>query len=452
MLSRPQKIFFSGIGGSGVSAVACFLKDKGHKVTGSDRAFDTEPGHPLKKTLISKGIHVVPQDGAGLDRTFDQAVFSTAVERDMPELVRAKELGIRVRSRPEYLVEIASAYRTVAVSGTSGKSTVSGMIAFLMNRLGLHPNFIGGGRVKQFRTGSNPGNAVTGASDMLIMEACESDGSIVNYHPAYSIILNLSLDHHPVEETSRMFRTLAAQTSEQVIMNADDKNLMSIAQDSETTFSIDSASAFRAEGISYGPLGSEFFVGSTRFRLSVPGRFSVYNALACLALLSLVGIPAGSVADAMHEFTGIERRFDVVYNDGRRIVIDDYAHNPHKISFLMETAQNLASQTCYIFQPHGYSPTKLMFEKYIEVFVENLRDHDRLLLLPIYYAGGTVSRDISSNDLADAIGQRGKNAEAIASRGEVCSRLHGYECCIVFGARDDTLSELAREIAATLKG
>ncbi|MCK5427517.1 MAG: UDP-N-acetylmuramate--alanine ligase, partial [Thermodesulfovibrionia bacterium] len=174
MHSRPLKIFFSGIGGSGVSAIAGFMADRGHIIVGSDRAFDKDPRHSLKKALQSKGIRIVPQDGAAIDGSFDYAVFSTAVEPEQPEVIKAKTLGIPVKTRPEYLAEITESFHTIAVSGTSGKSTVSGMLAFLMSRLGLNPNFIGGGRVKQFKTSSNPGNSLTGSSDYFVIEACES--------------------------------------------------------------------------------------------------------------------------------------------------------------------------------------------------------------------------------------------------------------------------------------
>jgi UDP-N-acetylmuramate--alanine ligase len=198
-LQQDVKIFFSGIGGSGVSAIAGFMADKGHTVCGTDRLFDRDPGSRLCRLLKSKGIVVVPQDGSGLDSSFDAAVFSTAVEKDNPDFVRAERLGITIRTRPEYLAEIVSGFRTVAVAGTSGKSTVSGMLAFLMSRLGMGPNFIGGGRVQQFRIPDNPGNWIAGDSDMLVIEACESDGTIVHYRPAYTIISNLDLDHHSIK-------------------------------------------------------------------------------------------------------------------------------------------------------------------------------------------------------------------------------------------------------------
>ncbi|MEW6602928.1 MAG: Mur ligase domain-containing protein, partial [Nitrospirota bacterium] len=221
---RPLKIFFSGIGGSGMSAIACFMADRGHTVVGSDRAFDQNPFHTFYRGLTSKGITIVPQDGTGMDQSFDFAVFSTAVEPG-PEFVKAKSMGIPVKTRPEYLNEIVREFRTIAVAGTSGKSTTSGMLAFFMERLGLKPNFIGGGRVKQFRTDTNPGNSISGDSDWLVIEACESDGAIVNYEPLHSVLLNLALDHHSVAETADMFEALMGNAAEKVILNADDLHL-----------------------------------------------------------------------------------------------------------------------------------------------------------------------------------------------------------------------------------
>src|SRR4030066_1707932 len=166
-----SKIFFSGIGGSGMSAMASFMADRGHIVVGSDRLFDRDPDHPICKILKAKGVIIVPQNGSGIDTSFDLAVFSTAVEDNQPEVIKAMELGITMKTRPQYLCDIVSELRTVAVAGTSGKSTISGMLAFLMDKLGLEPNFIGGGRVKQFKTKNNPGNSLVGSSDILIVEA-----------------------------------------------------------------------------------------------------------------------------------------------------------------------------------------------------------------------------------------------------------------------------------------
>lgn len=434
-----------------MSAIACFMADKGHMVVGSDRAFDQNPGHPVYRLLRSKGITIVPQDGSGIDSSFDLAVFSTAVEPDQPEVIKAKSLGIPMKTRPEYLADIAKTFKTIAVAGTSGKSTTSGILAFLMERLGLKPNFIGGGRVKQFMTEQNPGNSLTGDSNLLVMEACESDGTIVNYTPAHSIILNLDLDHHPVETTAGMFSTLIKNTPGMVIVNGDDRNLKGLVPGEGMRFSVDQPSDFMAKDIIQREFSTEFSVRSVRFTLSIPGKHNLHNALPCIALLHETGVPLKDISSHLQEFRGIERRFDIHLNDGKYLVIDDYAHNPHKIASLMETMKQMREAVCYIFQPHGFAPTKTMKKEYIETFTRNLRDSDHLILLPIFYAGGTVSKDISSQDLAGEIRSRGKSAEVIEERETILDRMGEWDTCVIFGARDETLSDFARECAHVLR-
>ncbi|MBI5196076.1 MAG: hypothetical protein HZA10_07115 [Nitrospirae bacterium] len=446
-MDKKLKIFFSGIAGSGVSAIAGFMAKKGNIIAGSDRAFDLHPEHPLKSIFLSMGIDIVPQDGSGIDNTFDFAVFSTAVESDRPDAIRAKASGIPVKMRPEYLAEITESFNTIAVSGTSGKSTASGLLAFLMSRLGMEPNFAGGGRVKQFKSFSNPGNFLAGNSEYLVIEACESDGTIINYKPHHSIILNIGLDHHPVIKTSEMFETLMKNTLEKIVVNADDGNLMRITDKNTVTFSIDNPSHYRTEAVTFKPFSTDFLLNGREFRLSLPGKYNLYNALSCIAVLSELGISLDAVARLLPEFQGIDRRFDVKLNNGDRLVIDDYAHNPHKIASLMDTVKQLSESICYIFQPHGFAPTRMMKKEYIDVFAKNLRGSDRLILLPIYYAGGTASKDISSQDLADGIRRQGRSAEVAEDRRDVLKGLQQYRTYVVFGARDESLSDFAGEIA-----
>lgn len=434
-----------------MSAIAAFMADKGHTVVGSDRAFDSDRPHPLKKVFQSRGISIVPQDGSGLDESIDFAVFSTAVEPDRPEAVKAGASGIPVMTRPEYLAEITGAFKTIAVSGTSGKSTASGMLAFLMKRLGLNPNFIGGGRVKEFKSAQDPGNSLAGDSDYLVIEACESDGTIVGYRPEYSIILNLALDHHTIEKTSDMFKTFINNTEKKVIINADDNNLGKIANREAVTFSIDNPSHYRAENVEYNRFSTDFLLHGTRFCVSLPGRHNLYNSLSCIALLSEIGVSMNAIASVLPEFRGIDRRFDVHLNAGGRLVIDDYAHNPHKIDSLMKTVSRLSENICYIFQPHGFAPTRMMKNEYIETFIHNLRDSDHLILLPIFYAGGTASRDISSNALAVEIKAAGKSVEVVEKRGDVLEQVSEQYAYVVFGARDESLADFTDEIAKKLK-
>jgi UDP-N-acetylmuramate-alanine ligase len=446
-----SKIFFSGIGGSGVSAIASFMADRGHVVVGSDRSFDKNPEHPICKILRAKGITVVPQDGSGINASFDFAVFSTAVEDNQPEHIKAVEMGITIKNRPRYLCEIVSDFRTVAVTGTSGKSTISGMLAFLMHRLGLEPNFIGGGRVKQFKTSTNLGNSLIGKSDLLIVEACESDGSIIHYHPSHSIFAGLSLDHNPIDKTAEMFESLGRNTKEIVIINGDDRDLTRCRFEKPIRFSIDADSEYQASVTEYRPLNTIFTLHGINFKLSLPGKYNLYNALSCIALLSEMGISLRDIAKVLPDFSGLDRRFDIYLHNGKNLVIDDYAHNPHKISCLMESIRNIQHGVCYIFQPHGFGPTRLMKQGYIDAFVNNLREEDHLILLPIFYAGGTSVQDISSEDLFNEIKSAGRSVEVLHERSLLFSRIQEWNAYVIFGARDDSLADFAREISLRLQ-
>jgi UDP-N-acetylmuramate--alanine ligase len=446
-----MNIFFSGIGGSGVSAIAGFVAEKGHAVSGSDRLFDLSITHPLSQKLKKNGVSLFPQTGQGIGQTTDLAVFSTSVEKSNPDFKKAESLGIPLMTRPEYLAGIVSEYKTIAVAGTSGKSTTSGMLAFLMRRLGLEPNFIGGGRVKQFRTTTNSGNYLSGNSDILVIEACESDGTVVNYMPSYSIVLNLALDHHSISETAGMFEKLGRNTQELVLVNADDLNLASCSFKNARFFSIHTESAYQAREIVYNPVSTTFRVNGRLYELSLPGEYNLYNAVACIAFLSEFGIPGEAISEVLPGFTGIERRFDIHLNKGKCLVVDDYAHNPHKIENLMRAMEKISEKICYIFQPHGYGPTRLMKDAYIETFAGRLRKSDHLILLPIYYAGGTAARDISSEDLLQGIKASGKSAEVILERACFFKKSLTWDAYVVLGARDDTLSDFAADIASRLR-
>jgi UDP-N-acetylmuramate--alanine ligase len=248
-----------------------------------------------------------------------------------------------------------------------------------------------------------------------------------------------------------MFRRLAANTSGLLILGKDDANLAECAPGKAVTFSVELPSDYQARDVQLNPLSTTFSVRGCEFQLSLPGRHNLYNALACIALLSEMGIEPGRVAEILPCFTGIERRFDVYLNDGRHLVVDDYAHNPHKISSLIQTMRRIGGTTCYLFQPHGYGPTRLMKEGYIEAFSENLGPQDRLILLPIFYAGGTAAKDISSHDLARGISEGRRSAEAVDDRSVILKMELTWDNYVVLGARDDSLADLAGMLAERLR-
>jgi len=434
-----------------MSSLASFMAGRGHLIIGSDRSFDRNTGHPLHELFKNQGITIVPHDGSGIDSSIDLAVFSTAVEDTQPDITRARDLGIPSKTRPVYLSEIASGFKTIAVSGTSGKSTIAGMLAFVLHKLGLEPNYIGGGRVKQFKSRRHAGNSLNGTSDLLVIEACESDDSIIHYHPAFSIIANLGLDHHTVGKTAEMFEIFGRNTGEIVVINGDDANLRRCRFDKAIMFSIETPSQYQAKKIDYHPLRTRFSLQGTDFSLSLPGQYNLYNALPCIALLSEMGISSRDIAGILPSFSGLDRRFDIHLNTGKYLVIDDYAHNPHKISSLMGFIKTFRRRVCYIFQPHGFCPTRFLRQEYIDVFVKNLREEDHLILLPIYDAGGTALRDISSEDLSYTINEAGRSVEVMHERPLLLNRIKEWDTYVFFGARDETLSDYAKEIAQGLR-
>jgi UDP-N-acetylmuramate--alanine ligase len=250
-----------------------------------------------------------------------------------------------------------------------------------------------------------------------------------------------------------MFDTLMDHTKNLIIVNADDHNLSSLSSTrmkDAVTFSLANHARYMPRDIVYRPLDTDFSLDGQRFTLSLPGQYNLSNAIACVAILSETGITLKEIAEVLHEFNGIERRFDIHLDDGIHLVVDDYAHNPHKISALMHAAQPLRERICYIFQPHGFGPTRMMKDEYIAAFSEGLRDSDHLILLPIFYAGGTASKDISSHDLARGIKRNGRSVEVVKDRNEVIRGLERSDNYIVMGARDETLSGLAQSIALLL--
>jgi len=442
---HPDSIFFSGIAGSGVSALALFMSLRGSNVSGSDRLFDTGSAIPLKERLEKAGIRIKPQDGSGITEDTQLMVMSTAVERDRPEVLRAGQLGVRIMTRPEFLATLSQDHRSIAIAGTSGKSTASAMLAFALRELGASPSYISGGRAKDFRSPENPGNVLSGGSDLLVMEADESDGSIVNYRPFISVIANLSLDHNPVHETAGMFRELMEHTTGRVILNSDDNGVMGLRSKDAFTYSISTPSDLRAVNISMQGRKSRFQIEGQDFEIAHPGLHNIYNALASIAVLRQLGYAPGNISQALAPFSGIERRFDVHLENNGRMVIDDYAHNPHKIGALMDTVAGLSGSACYVFQPHGFGPLRLMLKEYAEVFNSRLRENDRLFILPVYFTGGTVSRDIGPEDLALLC--RASTPDSRASLLAEINRPPRNDCYVVLGARDESLGVLASEIA-----
>lgn len=445
-----KTIHFVGILGAGMSAIAQFLRWEGLTVTGSDRLATDPSGKRTSDALESIGCTLVPQDGTGIDESTDAVVVSTAVENTNADLIAAKRFHVPVLHRSEVLAQIVQNKKTIAVAGTSGKSTVTAMIFELLDACNLGPSLITGAGINRLAQREGLGNAWKGTSDLLVIEADESDGSLVKYHPWMSVFLNISKDHKPESETLQLFQQLAQQSKVRVV-NQDDPSLAVLPR--ELTFSVQAPSDCTAVDIEHAAGTSRFRIRKQPYRLNAPGMHNIANMTAALCVATQLGGTPECMANGVAAYAGIQRRFSILRSKNDIPVIDDYAHNPEKIRAALKASRELGDPVIAIFQPHGFGPTRFLKDELIAMFSECIHEKDLLLLLPIYYAGGTAAKDISSQDLADELDKQ-KVPVKVVSRPDaphvVASHVTPGCCVISMGARDPSLELFAKSLVAAI--
>jgi len=447
------RFHYAGLAGSGMSALAQFQAMRRGRVSGSDRAFDRGERAELRARLARLGIEIMPQDGSGVTEDCAALVLSTAVEATVPDFAVAREKGIPIVHRSELLAHFVSSHRTVAVSGTSGKSTVTAMIFEILKGADRDPSVITGGDLRLLQAQGLPGNAFAGGSDLLVVEADESDGSLVNYAPAIGVILNLQRDHKEMNEVVQMFSVLRARSSEALVVG-EDENLDPLAGGA-LRFGFGTRARLRGESIELNAWGSSFVVNGVHFTLPVPGRHNIANALAAIAAACSLDVSLADMVAPLAKFQGVVRRFQTVGTVGGVTVIDDFAHNADKIAAALATAKLKASRVLAIYQPHGYGPTRFLHHDFVDTFARELRSEDRLWMLEVFYAGGTAARDFSAGDIVNEIAANGAKAEFAPSRAWLAARIaeeaHEGDLVLVMGARDPTLTDLSLAIVNALK-
>jgi UDP-N-acetylmuramate--alanine ligase len=447
------RFHYAGLGGSGMSALAQFQAMTGGKVSGSDRAFDRGERGALRAQLQSLGIAVLPQDGSGIGPDCAALVVSTAVEDTVADVAAAKAQEIPLIHRSELLAHFVAQFRSIAVTGTSGKSTVAAMIFAILRGAGRDPSIITGGDLPELMAQGLPGNALAGRSDLLVVEADESDGSLVRYAPAIGVILNLQRDHKEMDEVAAMFATLRARAREALAVG--DFEALDPFAGGALRFGLSERADVRGEAVELGPDSSRFRVEDTEFELPVPGTHNVVNALAAIAACRLVGVRLEEMAAPLARFSGIGRRFQTVGKARGVEVIDDFAHNAEKITAAIRTAKLRARRVLAIYQPHGYGPTRFLRRDFVTTFGRELAAEDRLFMLEVFYAGGTATRDFSAADIVAEIDALGTEAEFAPSREWLVARIGQVaapgDLVLVMGARDPSLSELARAILAAVE-
>lgn len=451
------KISFCGISGSGMSSLAQILKLSGNQIQGSDRNFDLNRDSENKKALEDLGIKMYPQNGSGITSDLDFVCASTAVEDTIPDIKAAKEKNVPIKTRPQLLSEVFHSYKYgVAVGGTSGKTTTAAMVGYILDKAGKKPCLINGGLLRDYEDRTGIPNIIYNNGDICVVEADESNGSIDLYNPYVSVINNISHDHKSIEELVTLFQNLSSRTKQAIVVNDDYETCRQLAHKNKITFSIKNPRAdFYAGEISPLPHGTEYSLDGRKFSLKLIGQFNVANALAAIAACSVFGVDKFAAAEILQNFSGTKRRLEVIGQKNNITVIDDFAHNPDKITASVSALRQYKGRLLIMFQPHGFGPMRSMGKEIIESFVNNMHQDDILIMPEIFFVGGTVTKDISSADLIDYAHKLGKtNAYFVENKANAADFLvkeaKSGDRIIIMGARDNSLTNLCKQILERL--
>lgn len=404
ILDNVKKIHFVGIGGSGMCALAEIMHNKGYMLTGSDN----NESDTLKR-IKSLGIPVFMNHSASNIGDADLVVNTAAVHDDNVELVEAKKRGIPVINRAQMLGVISDHFnKSIAVSGTHGKTTTTCMLTQILIKANLDPTSVIGGKLPLIG-----GNSCVGKSDLLTCEACEFNDSFLNIHPACSVILNIDNDHleyfKTVDNLIKHFNMFAHQTSDTVIYNYEDEKTCKAVEDvkiNKLTFGFNEKCDFRAVNISVEPFShSDFDIihDGKKFasiKLKVPGKHNILNALAAAAAAYFAGADAKAIEEGLNTFMGAGRRFEVLGKINGVTIADDYAHHPTELKATLTAAKEMGYKNVWaVFQPFTFSRTVMLMDDFANV----LQIADKVVLAEIMGSREVNTYNVYSKDLAAKI-------------------------------------------------
>jgi UDP-N-acetylmuramate--alanine ligase len=449
---------FSGIAGAGMNPLARLMRARGHAVQGSDRSFDQGKNSQAAAELAALGISVRSQDGSAVTADVDRFVYSTAVEAETPEVMAARALGLERLPRPALLAEVVNDGRPgVAIAGTSGKSTITGMVGWLTRESGRAATVLGGAALAGEGTG---GCFLPGPVDgPVVAEACESDGTLIGYRAAIGLVHNISRDHGEVDALRPQFETFAQRCGRLLVNSACPEAARLGRAAGARSYGAGADAAAPLEIVSTGPHRARAILhlptGPLTLDVPQPGRHNLENAAAAALIALELGLAPDTVGTLLARFPGVARRFEVigVTADGVRVV-DDYAHNGEKLRAAITAAQAGASRVLAVFQPHGFGPARFLRPELRELMPRLLRPQDRLCYAEIFYAGGTVARDISSRMLAGDLPAALACAHAPTHQAVldwIRAEARAGDTVLVMGARDPDLPTLARAAFAGLQ-
>ena len=414
-LTKYKHIHCIGIGGVGLSAIAEVLLSKGHTLSGSDMK-ENEHTERLK----TKGATIYIGHSAEHVNGSDLIVYSAAVSPDNPELVLAEASGIPIATRAEALGALMQSHsKSIAVSGTHGKTTTTSMVSLILSDSGLSPTILVGGNLSELG-----GNVKVGSGDYFVTEACEYMDNFLSLLPHIEIILNIDSDHldyfKDIDHIVNSFERFAALVPKDGTVIAYGANPFVSALITDLTchvitFGFDEQCDYYAKNIVFNVQGMPSFdlcsKGSVlhHLQLAVPGEHNIANALAAAACCHSLGVSAERIATTLEAFTGTQRRFDIIGRTKNDVcIVDDYAHHPTEIRATLSAAANVPHNKVWcLFQPHTYTRTMALFDEFADAF----QDADKVILTDIYAAREKNIYKISSKQLAAEIKKKHPNKE-----------------------------------------
>lgn len=441
---KPIHIHFIGIGGISMSGLAEILLDRKFTVSGSDMKASDITAH-----LESIGARIaIGQSAANITDDIDLVVYTAAIHEENEEFAAAKNKNIPMMTRAALLGQIMDNYaRSIAVAGTHGKTTTTSMLTHILLQGQLDPTVSVGGMLDRIG-----GNIRVGQSNVFLTEACEYTNSFLEFHPLYSIILNVEEDHmdffKDLEDIKHSFHLFASQTAPDglIIINGDMAHTDDIIKDlpqKAITFGLDASNDYTATDISFDREGNgsyQLIVDGENMgpvSLKVKGRHNIMNSLAAIACARALGLPMKQILTGLLSFGGTHRRFEYKGNIGDVIVIDDYAHHPTEIKATLTAAREYPHDELWVvFQPHTYTRTKAFLHQFAEVLT--LADH--VVLTDIYAAREPDTGMVSSRDIVDLLKEVGTDVYYFPTFAEIedflLSQVKGHDLLITMGAGD----------------
>lgn len=457
--STDEIIHFIGIGGIGMSGLAEILHSLGYVVQGSDKN-PSQNIERLDRIGVKTFIGHNPQN-IGNAKVI---VYSSAIKRNNPELVRARELNIPCLTRAEMLSQLVRFKKSVVVAGSHGKTTVTSMCATVLEMASFHPTVVNGGIIHAYNT-----NAKLGSGEWAVIESDESDGSFTQFFPTIGIITNIDKEHIThygnFDNLKKAFRTFLNNLPfyGAGIVCIDDKNIAEIVEDMTDrriiTYSIETPSMFQAINIRKSKDGITFDVNNKDEKIkdvSIPlmGDHNIRNALSTLAMSRELGIDIEITKATLASFTGVNRRFTKVGEISETLVIDDYAHHPTEICALLKSAkQKVSGKVFIIHQPHRFTRLNTLFEEFCKCF----EDADTIIITPVYKADDLESAPITADDLYKKLNEQGKDVMFASDKEELQNILNDMKNNGTF-SKDDiilfagagSISKWAHEIVSEI--